>query len=140
MEIEKIYDLENNLLAWIALGNTKIKGKEFLSQKEEFLQVGYMALEEGEKIMPHLHKIRNRNISRTQEVIYVLKGKMKVNFYKNKKKICERVLNVGDLISLITGEHGFECLEKTEIFEVKQGPYLNVEEDKEKFVPLGENE
>lgn len=139
MKVENIYGPDKTLIAWIVRKDAVINGKEFLSQKENSLQVGYMSLNKDEKIVPHFHKVIVRDISKTQEVIYVINGKMKVNFYKDKIKFSEFILSSGDLITILDGEHGFDFLEKTEIFEVKQGPYLSVEDDKVKFVPVGED-
>ncbi len=135
MEIEKIYSGEK-MLAWILRKDKHPLGKEFPSNKEDSLQVGCMFLPSGEKIVPHIHKIKSRNIIKTQEVIYLIRGVLRVDFFnENKLKISEKTLFGGDLIALLDGGHGFESLEDTQIFEVKQGPYINVEEDKEKFYP-----
>ena len=41
-----------------------------------------------------------------------------------------KIVSDGELIYLLCG-HGFEFLEETEMFEIKQGPYRSREEDKE---------
>ena len=43
-----------------------------------------------------------------------------------------QILNKGDVILLALGGHGFEMLEKSEIIEVKKGPYMG-DEDKVRF-------
>ena len=50
----------------------------------------------------------------------------------NQEYVCSRILESGDIIILAAGGHGFEMLEDTEIFEVKQGPYAG-ENDKTRF-------
>ena len=41
------------------------------------------------------------------------------------------ILNAGDIIVYLAGGHDFEILENnTQIFEVKNGPYLGTEKDK----------
>ena len=42
------------------------------------------------------------------------------------------MLTKGDIIILFQGGHGFKILEKTNIIEIKQGPY-DPENDKERF-------
>ena len=42
-----------------------------------------------------------------------------------------------DIIMLVHGGHGFKVLKKTEMIEVKQGPY-NIEKDKVKFKEVDE--
>ena len=41
------------------------------------------------------------------------------------------------MILLVSGGHGFECLDEVEMLEVKQGPYAG-EEDKTRFEPTQE--
>ena len=56
-------------------------------------------------------------------------------FYSNEKEFLESVIiETGDVILLVSGGHGFECLEETEMFEIKQGPYAG-ENDKTRFEP-----
>ena len=43
-------------------------------------------------------------------------------------------MNVGDLAVFVYGGHGYEILEDdTKIIEAKNGPFINVEKDKERF-------
>jgi len=87
----------------------------------------------GYRIQPHVHLQVERKSTLTQEVLFVKKGRVRVNFYdKVDTKIAERELATGDVILLSEGGHGFEMLEETELIEVKQGPYL---EDKRRFDP-----
>ena len=74
-----------------------------------------------------------RELKDTCEVIYIKKGKLRVDFYDNTKTYLEsHVLNGGDVILLSRGGHGFEVIEDVEMIEVKQGPYKQ-ELDKDKF-------
>jgi hypothetical protein len=137
MEIEKI-EHNGKRLAFIIRKNAKMEAKNFPSPGEDFLQIGYMELEKGDKIEPHIHKIWERIVNKTQKVIYVIFGKIRINFYENKKKIKEAILEDGDLIVLLEGGFGFEILEKSRYIEVKQGPYVDVNTDKIKFDPVDE--
>ncbi|MBI4651930.1 hypothetical protein HY745_11755 [Candidatus Desantisbacteria bacterium] len=61
------------------------------------------------------------------------KGSVKINFYnKNKKNIGSEIVNKGDFILLCGGGHGFEILEETIMIEIKQGPFVGMN-DKERF-------
>lgn len=111
----------------------ELSGKKFVSSNEDYIQVGYMNLAKWEKIIPHFHKELVREINKTQEVLYIISGKVRVSFYIEKEKIEEVIIEGGDLIILLEGGHGFEFLEETNLIEIKQGPYLDVEKDKEKF-------
>ena len=84
-------------------------------------------------ISRHTHNVVKREISLTQEVLVIRKGKLKVNFYDSKQNYLEsRILKEGDVMLLASGGHGFKVIEDVEMIEVKQGPYLG-EKDKTKF-------
>lgn len=110
-----------------------LSGKKFVSSNEDYIQVGYMNLAKWEKIIPHFHKEFVREINKTQEVLYIISGKVRVSLYIDKEKVDEAIIENGDLIILLDGGHGFEFLEETNLIEIKQGPYLDFEKDKERF-------
>jgi mannose-6-phosphate isomerase-like protein (cupin superfamily) len=131
-------EYEGKRLGFVIRKVFNIEKREFPSPEEDFIQTGILNLKKGEWVAPHIHKPRNSIIDKTQKVIYVLSGKLKIYFYKDKKKIKEVDLNMGDLIVLLRGGFGFESLEdNTKIIEIKQGPYPGLEGDKEKFKPEG---
>ena len=107
------------------------KKYNFLTPSENNLQLGFNYYEKDEKIKRHFHLPCNIKIDRIEEVIYLKRGKIIVKIYNEKKhKIAEEIASSGDIVYLCHGGHGFEILEKTELIEVKQGPYLTKEEDK----------
>jgi mannose-6-phosphate isomerase-like protein (cupin superfamily) len=72
----------------------------------------------------------------TQEVLFIKRGKLRVDFYdKNQIYLESYVLETGDAILLASGGHGFEVLEEVEVIEVKQGPYCG-ENDKTRFTGI----
>ena len=84
----------------------------------------------GYIIDPHYHNHIKRNITITQEVLYIKSGVVRVDFYTHTNTYLEsKILYTGDVILLAAGAHGFEILEEAEIIEVKQGPY---QQDKDK--------
>ena len=84
-------------------------------------------------IKPHLHKKRLTKIFQTTEVILLLKGILRVDFYNNfKKYLFSKILKKKDIIMLVHGGHGFKILKDVEMLEIKQGPY-NLINDKIKF-------
>jgi len=90
---------------------------------------------QGHVIQPHVHKTVMREVYNTQEVLFVRKGKVKVTFYdEGQREVGARTVEAGDVLMLIRGGHGFEMIEPTQMFEVKQGPYAGAA-DKEKFDP-----
>ena len=89
-------------------------------------------------IMPHQHNKRLTKILITTEVIILLKGILRVDFYNEKKKyLFSKKIHAGDLIMLTNGGHGFKVLKNVEIIEVKQGPY-SLSNDKVKFNKIDE--
>ena len=96
-------------------------------------QIGLMRRPKGYKIKPHLHKRIKREVLYTNEVLFIKKGLVKVDFYdENKYYLHSKIIREGDILLLIKGGHGFTILEESEIYEIKQGPYVG-EEDKLRF-------
>jgi hypothetical protein len=94
----------------------------------------------GKIIEPHVHNPVLREVTYTQEVLFIKKGKLRVDFYNDHQQYLEsRILESGDVILLVTGGHGFEVLEEIEMIEVKQGPYVG-EQDKTRFVGVSSNQ
>jgi hypothetical protein len=94
----------------------------------------------GKLIAPHVHNPVPREVQFTQEVLFIRKGRVRVDFYDADQRYLEsRVLGAGDAILLIQGGHGFEVLEEVEMIEAKQGPYAG-EQDKTRFVGIDRSE
>ena len=111
----------------------KKKGVNFFTSKEATQQFGYMKHKKNHLIMPHQHNKRLTKILITTEVIILLKGILRVDFYNEKKKyLFSKKIYDGDLIMLTNGGHGFKVLTDVEMIEVKQGPY-SLSSDKIKF-------
>lgn len=136
--IEKIYNNEI-ILAIIIKSNYQNDGIAFFTSDSDSQQLGYMTRKKDYEIKPHRHNLIQREVHLTQEVLFIKKGKLRVDFYDNEQNYLEsRVLISGDVILLSDGGHGFKMLEDSEIIEVKQGPYCG-EMDKVRFNPIDEN-
>ena len=123
----------DQLLAVIVSGKFREKGIHFFTENDLSQQLAYMRHPAGKIIDPHVHNPVSRNVHFTQEVLFIKKGKLRVDFYDNDQNYLEsRVLEEGDVILLATGGHGFEVLEEIEMIEVKQGPYAG-DQDKTRF-------
>jgi len=131
--IEKIS--HNNVLLAIIIRNDYDKaGITFFTPDNFSQQLAYMRHPAGKLIEPHVHNPVPREVLYTQEVLFIKRGKLRVDFYDdNHGHLESRVLETGDVILLAEGGHGFEVMEEVEIIEVKQGPYIQ-EMDKTKFV------
>ena len=117
----------------------KKSGINFFTSKEATQQFGFMKHKKNHIIKPHKHNKRLTRILRTTEVILLLKGTLRVDFYNNNNKyLFSKKINERDIIMLIHGGHGFKVLKNVEMIEVKQGPYF-VSKDKVKFDKADEN-
>jgi hypothetical protein len=126
----------NKILAIIIRNSFSKEGIEFFTPNDYALQVGYMNRPKDYSIKPHVHYQIPRTINTLQEVLFIKKGKIRVDFYEdNKNYLFSDNLSKGDFIILVSAGHGFVMLEESEIIEVKQGPYME-DKDKEKFDPV----
>ena len=96
--IEKII-YKKKLFALIVRGKYRNKrGINFFTPKEATQQFGYMKHKKGYIIQPHQHKKRLTRIMTTTEVILLLKGSLKVDFYNEKRKyLFSKILNEKDV-------------------------------------------
>lgn len=130
--VEKIYH-DTTLLAIVIRADFRNEGIVFFTPDEFSQQLAYMNRPAGYRIAPHIHAPVLREVSYTQEVLFIRKGKVKISFYDEVRKPAgERILKTGDVIMLAAGGHGFEMLEPSEIIEVKQGPFSG-DQDKVRF-------
>ncbi len=124
------------LLAIIIPGDFSREGIHFFTPNDLSQQLAYMHHPQGKIIEPHVHNPVPRQVQYTQEVLFLKKGKLRVDFYDEEQNYLEsRILMGGDVILLATGGHGFEVIEEIEMIEVKQGPYAG-QEDKTRFTGI----
>tara|TARA_Y100001935_G_C17275878_1_gene494624 strand:+ start:26 stop:469 length:444 start_codon:yes stop_codon:yes gene_type:complete len=122
----------------------KKKGINFFTDKKASQQVGFMKHKKDYVILPHKHNKRKKTaiakIDSTTEVLIILKGILRVDFYSpNEKYLFSKKLYENDLIMLSSGGHGFKILKDVEMIEVKQGPYF-ISKDKVKFDKTDESQ
>lgn len=133
--LKKFYDENGELIALVIGARFEKDGIEFFTPDDFSQQVGYMRHEKGIVIPPHVHNRVDRTVRLTQEVLFVRKGRVRVDLYSIARRfIGSAVLETGDVILLASGGHGFTMLEPTDMIEVKQGPYLG-DQDKTRFAP-----
>ena len=85
--IEKITH-KKKMLALIVRGRYRNKkGIHFFTPNNATQQFGYMKHKKKHIIKPHLHQKRMTKILSTTEVILILKGELRVDFYSPKKNI-----------------------------------------------------
>jgi mannose-6-phosphate isomerase-like protein (cupin superfamily) len=104
-------------------------GVNFITPHEFSQQLAYISRSAGETIQPHTHNTITRTVHRTQEILFIRKGKLRVDFYNNQQEYLESsIVESGDVVLLVDGGHGFEIIEDIEMIEVKQGPYVGDQE------------
>ena len=137
--LEKII-YKKKLLALIVRGKYRNRrGVTFFTPNEATQQFGYIKHKTKYIIKPHLHKKRVTKILYTTEVILLLKGMLRVDFYTAfRKYLFSKILRKKDIIMLVHGGHGFKVLKNVEMIEIKQGPYSLIK-DKVKFENINEN-
>ena len=137
--IEEI-KFKDETLAMIIKNNFVKEGISFFTPDDFSQQLAYMKHPKGKEIIPHVHNPVKREVFYTNEVLFIKKGQLRVDFYSNEKIYFEsRVLNEGDVILLVSGGHGFCVLEDIEMIEVKQGPYAG-DSDKTRFIAIDESQ
>lgn len=136
--IEKVI-YKKKLFALIVSGNYRNKkGITFFTPDSASQQFGFMKHKKGHIIKPHKHKKRLTKIFTTTEVILLLKGILRVDFYNQRQKyLFSKILQKNTIILLVHGGHGFKVIKDVEMIEVKQGPF-NVAKDKVKFNEVNE--
>lgn len=121
-KIEKISD-GNQVLAFVVRDDfVPEKEVEFI-EPNDVIQLGFHNRKKGVVCKAHEHPIYEKleNI-KPAEIFYVKEGKIQVDLYNEDVKKKEVILNKGDLIYIYSG-HGLKFLEDSKLFEIKQGPY-----------------
>jgi len=137
--VEEVKD-GDHLIAIIVYSNFAKQGIQFFTSNELSQQLAYMNHPSGKVVDAHVHNPIPREVTYTQEVLFIKSGRLRVDFYSVAKRYLEsRVLSAGDVILLISGGHGFEVLEAVEMFEVKQGPHVG-DADKTRFSSVQPND
>ena len=114
MNVETV-NVDGKEVAIIVRLNTVDDGANFVTSPDDIIQFGTFKWPMGKEIQPHRHNNISRSFSGTNEVLFILKGKMVVKFYDDEncpKSDCE--LGAGDAVVLKGGAHGFSMIEDCE--------------------------
>ena len=132
MKIKEIKS-DNQFIAFIIPRNYHDDGIQFITSPEFSLQLGLINKIKNSKVERHIHPSYERTIRQTMEFIILRKGKLSIDFYDNNKKYLESCnVLTGDSVLFASGGHSINFLEKSEIIELRVGPY-NENYDKEFF-------
>ena len=129
LDFVEFIQVEEKLLCIIVKEPTNLDKTTFVTPENLNLQVGFVVYKAGEKVPRHYHKEIERAVSNTSEVISVRLGSCNVQIYDDSQKmVADRRLDVGDIVIFVGGGHGFTMNKDTVLSEVKQGPYLGIDE------------
>jgi len=109
-------------------------GLSFISDDEDFIQVGIWNYS-PKKILPaHYHNEYPREATRTCESVFVVRGKIKCNIYTKSGRFIDTFdLNENEMVMQLYGVHEYEILDKAIVVETKNGPYFGPEKDRKRI-------
>jgi hypothetical protein len=135
-----VQNIENEVIRWdgeplvyIIHPNPLPDRTVFITPPEFKQQVGFIVYPADGEVAKHIHLALERHLVGTCEVLVILKGSCLMDIYNNNKElVATREVKYPDVLLLIGGGHGFRMKEDTVFLEIKQGPFLQIEE-KERF-------
>jgi mannose-6-phosphate isomerase-like protein (cupin superfamily) len=132
-EFFEVICFDSVVYAMIIRSSFSADGVNFFTPNDFSQQLAYMHHPAGKVIDAHVHNPVPREVHYTLEVLFIRRGRLRVDFYDKERNYLEsRELAQGDTILLVEGGHGFEVIEEVEMIEVKQGPYAG-DVDKTRF-------
>ena len=130
--VNEYRDSDGKIMAIVIPADHKSNGIEFFTKDEDYMQIASMGHPSGHVIAPHYHNKFPRTVDYTCESLIIRKGVLKVTLYDDMKPLHIFEVAAGDILTMYSGGHGFEVIEDIDMVEIKQGPYLGVN-DKTRF-------
>jgi hypothetical protein len=110
-------------------------GTRFLTPAAMDLQVGIIERARGERVQPHMHPGRPRQITSMGELLYVESGRIEIEIHDEEWTCCAReIIDAGSMILLLRGGHAMNVVADARVIEVRIGPYAGADIDK-RFAP-----
>ena len=81
------------LFAIILRASFREPGVHFFTPGHFSQQLGYMSHPAGHRIRPHVHREVRREVFRTQEVLVIRSGRLRVDFYSDAAELLESILD-----------------------------------------------
>ena len=129
--IHRIHSESGSLLAYVIREDFSADITSFVTPPEHNFQVGFVVYPKDGEIQSHYHRKIDRQISNTSEVLVVRKGHCEIDIYDDEQILVETFeMKTGDVMVMVSGGHGFRMLENTVLLEIKQGPYIGIDEKK----------
>jgi len=122
------------LAIWFSADDIR-QGLDFLTHDGDFLQVGSWRYAAGKELAAHNHNTVPRDVNRTQEFAFVVKGAMEASIFDEQDELVEKLrVNRHEGLILLAGGHGYRILEEdTIVIETKNGPYPGAEIDRRRL-------
>ncbi len=134
MNKQVISDRNNNCLAIVLRSGRptslkSIRAVNFITDTKDYLQLAHMVRNARDTIPRHYHNPVKREIIGTGEVLFIVSGILSITLYDdNQVEVKTIKLFEGDAVVLLRGGHSMVMETAVEMYEVKQGPYLGVED------------
>ena len=110
----------------VAVKFTKInEGSNPLTDPDQSLQLVTLKHPRGSYLKAHMHKPQKRITRSLQECLIVKKGKIRLDLYSPTKILFKNTYLIeGQALILLTGGYGIHLVEDSELFEIKNGPFI----------------
>ena len=120
-KIKKIY-FKEKVIAFLFNSN-EISKTEFVSDPNDFFQLGLGSIKDKVCLEPHIHNKIDRNINKTSEFIFVVNGRMDIEILAQDGTFVSSVaIKAGYGFLQYFGGHKITIHANTQYFELKQGP------------------
>jgi hypothetical protein len=134
VEVRNIHSINPNKLliaTQIKLGTLKL-GRTDFTESKSLLQVASLLFKRNQEIERHKHLPLFRETEGTSEIWIVIKGKFEVSIYDFDATLIEQfIISKKHLVIFYSGGHSLRSLQsKSELLEIKNGPYFGAEADK----------
>lgn len=128
--MERIHH-QGKTFAIVLRKDLKVEKSTFLTPDESSLQLGFIVHTKGYVETPHIHKPVERVIRNLQQMLFVEKGVVALDFFSDAGEMVKSVeVGQGDTILIMEGVHSIRVLQDLKCLTVKQGPFLGIGEDK----------
>ena len=104
------------------------EGTHPLTDEKFALQIVALKHPAGKILPAHYHKPADRHTKQLVEGLFVISGKVRVSVYHQKEQVESVDLSAGQGVMIVDGGMGIEVLEDAQMYEFKNGPFI---EDKE---------
>ncbi|MDC1296928.1 hypothetical protein N8Z37_01285 [Octadecabacter sp.] len=131
----KVFDKHGELVVFSSHISDAPTGLGFFSDDSDFIQVGTWRYDSGTHLPRHRHLKHQKIGLKTQECVFVFKGKIRGSFYDEDGAFLKSAeFHSGCIIVSLGGGHAYDILEDdTIVLETKNGPYFGPEIDRLRY-------